>query len=81
MTFTERTIARAETRPPMGLHFARSLDWNLLKTFYEIIQAASISEAARQTSRQPERFGAGDPNTTLPYVSRVAWARPHPADQ
>jgi DNA-binding transcriptional LysR family regulator len=35
-----------------GRRFARSLDWNLLRTFHEIVQAAGISEAARQTSRK-----------------------------
>lgn len=41
----------AETQPLTGRRFARSLDWNLLKSFHEIVQAAGISEAARRTSR------------------------------
>ncbi len=43
---------RAEVQPLTGRRFARSLDWNLLRTFHEIVQAAGISEAARQTSRK-----------------------------
>jgi hypothetical protein len=36
----------AATRPARGARFARNLDWNLLKTFYEIVQARGISQAA-----------------------------------
>jgi DNA-binding transcriptional LysR family regulator len=42
----------AEVQPMTGRRFARSLDWNLLKVFHEIVQAAGISEAARQMSRK-----------------------------
>jgi DNA-binding transcriptional LysR family regulator len=35
-----------------GRRFALALDWNLLKIFHEIVQAAGISEAARRTSRK-----------------------------
>lgn len=42
----------AETQPLTGRRFARSLDWNLLKTFHDIVQAAGLSEAARRTSRK-----------------------------
>jgi len=47
-----RKSSRAETEPMEGRRFARSLDWNLLKTFYEIVQAGGVSEAARQTTRK-----------------------------
>lgn len=42
----------AETRPITGHHFARNLDWNLLRTFHDIVRAGGISNAARQTSRK-----------------------------
>lgn len=41
----------AETQPLTGRRFARSLDWNLLKSYHEIVQADGISEAARRTAR------------------------------
>lgn len=47
-----RRPSRAETEPMEGRRFARNLDWNLLKTFYEIVQAGGVSEAARQSSRK-----------------------------
>jgi DNA-binding transcriptional LysR family regulator len=47
-----RKSSSAETQPLTGQRFARSLDWNLLKTFHEIVQADGISEAARRTSRK-----------------------------
>lgn len=34
-----------------GQRFARNLDWNLLRTFYEIVNAGGVSEAARKLSR------------------------------
>lgn len=43
-----------ESRPISGRRFARNLDWNLLRTFYEICRAKGITEAARATSsKQP----------------------------
>lgn len=47
-----RKSPSAETQPLTGQRFARALDWNLLKTFHEIVQAGGISEAARRTSRK-----------------------------
>lgn len=45
---------QAALRPAKGKRFARSLDWNLLRVFYEIARAGGISKAARQTSsKQP----------------------------
>ena len=41
----------AETRPQTGQRFARNLDWNLLRTFYEIVRAGGVSKAARRTGR------------------------------
>jgi DNA-binding transcriptional LysR family regulator len=41
-----------KNRPILGHRFARSLDWNLLRTFHEIVQAKGISPAARATSRK-----------------------------
>jgi len=35
-----------------GRRFARGLDWNLLKTFHEIVQAGGVSGAARETARK-----------------------------
>jgi DNA-binding transcriptional LysR family regulator len=43
---------RAAVRPPAGRHFARSLDWNLLRAFHEIVQAGGISRAAQRTSQK-----------------------------
>ena len=43
---------RAAVRPPTGRHFARNLDWNLLRAFHEIVQAGGISRAAQRTSRK-----------------------------
>jgi DNA-binding transcriptional LysR family regulator len=34
-----------------GQRFARNLDWNLLRTFYEIVKADGVSEAARKLNR------------------------------
>ena len=42
-------VQRAAARPPTGRHFARhfarNLDWNLLRAFHEIVQAGGISRA------------------------------------
>ncbi len=43
---------RAALRLSTGRHFARNLDWNLLRAFHEIVQAGGLSSAARQTSRK-----------------------------
>ena len=51
MTSRRTKPASAETQPLTGRRFARTLDWNLLKTYHEIVQADGISEAARRTSR------------------------------
>jgi len=40
-----------ETSPLTGQRFARNLDWNLLRTFYEIVNAEGVSEAARRLNR------------------------------
>ncbi|MDZ4736712.1 MAG: LysR family transcriptional regulator [Rhodospirillaceae bacterium] len=48
---TRRETGQAATQPKTGHGFARSLDWNLLKIFHEIVEARGISEAARHTSR------------------------------
>lgn len=59
MAILDTTIDRgaaqpADVRPPTGRHFARNLDWNLLRAFHEIVQAGGISRAARRTSlKQP----------------------------
>lgn len=39
------------TRPARGIRFARNLDWNLLRAFYEVVQAQGVSKAARRTGR------------------------------
>jgi DNA-binding transcriptional LysR family regulator len=39
-------------RPLTGLRFARDLDWNLLKTFHDIVEAGGVSNAARRTARK-----------------------------
>ena len=46
-----QTTYLAETKPRTGQRFARNLDWNLLRTFHEIVIAGGISEAARQLNR------------------------------
>ncbi len=46
---------RAAVRPPTGRHFARNLDWNLLRAFHEIVLAGGISRAAQRTG-QKRRF-------------------------
>jgi LysR family transcriptional regulator, transcriptional activator for bauABCD operon len=43
--------SRLETSPLTGQRFARNLDWNLLRTFHEIVSAGGVSEAARQLNR------------------------------
>ena len=43
---------RAAVRPFTGRHFARNLDWNLLRAFHEIVQAGGISRATRRTSQK-----------------------------
>lgn len=43
--------ASAGTEPKTGRRFVASLDWNLLKTFHEIVEAGGVTEAARRTSR------------------------------
>ena len=43
---------RAAVRPPTGRHFARNLDWNLLRAFHEIVQAGGISRAAQRTGQK-----------------------------
>lgn len=43
---------RAAVRPPTGRHFARNLDWNLLRAFHEIAQAGGVSRAAQRTSQK-----------------------------
>lgn len=40
------------SQPIAGRRFATSLDWNLLRTFHEIVQAGGISRAAKATSRK-----------------------------
>ncbi len=44
--------APESARPLTGLRFTRDLDWNLLKTFHEIVEAGGVSRAARRTSRK-----------------------------
>lgn len=41
----------SQTTPYTGRRFARNLDWNLLRTFYEIVIAGGLSEAARKLNR------------------------------
>lgn len=41
----------SQTNPRASRRFARNLDWNLLRTFYEIVNAGGLSEAARKLSR------------------------------
>ncbi len=43
---------RAAVRPPAGRHFARNLDWNLLRAYHDIVQAGGISRAAQRTSQK-----------------------------
>lgn len=40
-----------KTNPQTSRRFARNLDWNLLRTFYEIVNAGGVSEAARKLNR------------------------------
>ena len=48
----DKKIAQCmETSPRTGTRFARNLDWNLLRTFHEIVCAGGISEAARALNR------------------------------
>ncbi len=42
--------------PPTGRHFARNLDWNLLRAFHEIVQADGVSRAARRTGQKQPTF-------------------------
>lgn len=41
-----------EPQPIAGRRFATSLDWNLLRTFHEIVRAGGISKAARLNARK-----------------------------
>ncbi|MCP4328257.1 MAG: LysR family transcriptional regulator [Alphaproteobacteria bacterium] len=41
-----------EARPLTGLRFTRNLDWNLLKTFHEIVEAGGLSNAAQRIGRK-----------------------------
>lgn len=41
----------AETRPAEGAWFARHLDWNLLRTYHQIVQSRGVSQAARDSGR------------------------------
>ena len=43
---------RAAVRAPTGHHFARNLDWNLLRAFHDIVKASGISRAAQQTGQK-----------------------------
>ena len=45
-------LQRAAVRPFTGRHFARNLDWNLLRAFHEIVLAGGISRAARRTGQK-----------------------------
>lgn len=47
-----KPVPRTALRPASGERFARNLDWNLLRIFYEIAKAEGISEAARRMSRK-----------------------------
>lgn len=40
-----------ELEPKKGRRFAQSLDWNLLRMFYNIAQSGGLSEAARQINK------------------------------
>jgi LysR family transcriptional regulator, transcriptional activator for bauABCD operon len=46
-----RRTGGAAIQPKAGHRFAQSLDWNLLKTFHQIVGARGVSEAARISSR------------------------------
>lgn len=48
----EDTAGPFEPQPIAGLRFATSLDWNLLRTFHEIVRAGGISKAAKVHSRK-----------------------------
>ena len=48
----EPSSGSTDSRPITGVRFARNLDWNLLRTFHEIVQAEGVSQAARTTSRK-----------------------------
>ncbi len=43
--------ASQETQAKTGIRFAKSLDWNLLRTFHEIVQAGGLTKAARRSNR------------------------------
>ena len=44
-----RKPSSVETQPQTGLRFARALDWNLLKTFHEIVRAGGFGSLRRPT--------------------------------
>ncbi len=51
MTGKSESPSRAATSPQTGQRFARNLDWNLLRTFHEIVRTGGVSEAARRINR------------------------------
>jgi DNA-binding transcriptional LysR family regulator len=51
MTGNSEAPSQAAISPQTGQRFARNLDWNLLRTFHEIVRADGVSEAARRTNR------------------------------
>lgn len=51
MTGNSESPSQAATNPQTGQRFARNLNWNLLRTFHEIVRANGVSEAARRTNR------------------------------
>ena len=44
--------SRADTAPRVDRNFAARVDWNLLRTFVEIVRAGGIGAAARKLNRQ-----------------------------
>jgi DNA-binding transcriptional LysR family regulator len=51
MTGKTPSPGRAATSPQTGQRFARNLDWNLLRTFHEIVHTGGVSGAARRINR------------------------------
>ena len=52
MTTKEYSKANAGTQPMTGRRFAHTFDWNLFKTFFDIVEANGVSKAAQASSRK-----------------------------
>ncbi len=52
MTSDSRITSNAATQPMTGRRFAHNFDWNLFKTFFDIVEANGVSKAAQASSRK-----------------------------